>query len=209
MKSFSILTLLLVIVIVALGISHVRMARELADAQSEVEAIRRDFGYIRIEDPSKLHISRISQHKNKLRIVVPPGDRYFLHLTETDATTDTIPTDKKPEITVALNGWADGAQEIFSYHFGIHIGKDIPKFSVDSDTDHFFTYTPKDWPPGISMAAEKSELVADPQTTFSADENILLVHGKTPSLGRGVMLWLEPERNRTERQRLAATKAEP
>lgn len=79
----------------------------------------------------------------------------------------------------------------------LHTRPDIPKFSVNSDTDHFFTYAPKSWPPGISVSAEKSELVADPQATFSADENILLVHAKTSSLGRGVMLWLAPERNRT------------
>lgn len=207
MKSFSLLTLLLVCAIAALGVSHLRMSRQLAEAHREVEAIRSNFGYIRIEDPTKLHISRISGYENKLRIAVPPGDRYFLHLTETDATSDTIPTDSKHEITVALNGWSDGAQEIFSYHFGIHVGKDIPKFSVKSATDHFFTYTPKDWPPGISMAAEKTELDAEPQATFSADENILLVHARTPSLGRGIMLWLEPERNRNERQRLASEKA--
>ena len=89
------------------------VSRRLADAQAEVKAIRRDFGYVRVKDPNKLYIASIPQHEGKYRIVVPPGDRYFLHLTETDAGSDEIQIDTKPWITVVLNGWKDGDRRSF------------------------------------------------------------------------------------------------
>ena len=50
-------------------------------------------------------------------------------------------------------------------------------------------------------AAEKYELDANPQAAFATDEDILLMHAKTPSLKRGVMLWLEPGANRDARHK--------
>lgn len=42
------------------------MMRHLAEANAAGDAIRRDFGYIRVAEPDKLYIARIPQHQNNV-----------------------------------------------------------------------------------------------------------------------------------------------
>lgn len=196
MKSYSLLTLFLLIVIAALCASQYSMSRKLADARSEVDAIRRNYGYIRTEDERKIYVSSIVQHqgsnRDSLRIVVPPGQRYLLHLSETSARPSQSPPTANPRTTVVLNGWKDGADEILSYSIGWPPDSEIPTLSVSTQTDHFYTYVPDDWPRGVSLSID-SRLDANPQKEFAPDEPIVLMFANAPSLDRGVMLWLEPE----------------
>jgi hypothetical protein len=119
------------------------MSRKLAAARSEVDVIRRNYGYIRTEDARKVYVSSIVQHqgsnRDSLRIVVPPGQRYFLHLSETSARPSQSPPTANPRTTVVLNGWKDGADEILSYSIGWPPDSEIPTLSVNTQTDHFYT----------------------------------------------------------------------
>jgi len=212
MKSYSLLTLLLLCVIAALCASHFAMSRKLADARAEVDAIRRNYGYIRVDNEDKVYVSSIAQHKGSnrgsLRIVVPSGERYFLHLSETTARPSEIPPNSKPTTTVVLNGWKDGADEIFSYSIGWNPERDIPNLRVHTQTDDFYTYTPDDWPRGVSLSVE-SRLETNPQAEFTTDETIVLMSANAPSLNRGVMLWLEPESKREARRAARTQSTEP
>lgn len=207
MKSYSLLTLLLLCAIAALCASHYWMSRELARARAEVDSIRRNYGYIRVDNGTKVYVSSIAQHKgsshDSLRIVVPPGERYFLHLSETSALPGQGPPTCKPRTTVALNGWKDGADEILSYSIGWPPDSEIPKLRVNTPTEDFYTYVPDDWPRGVPLSI-KSQVAADPQAEFDHDEPIVLMFANAPSIDRGVMLWLEPESR--YKARLAAQK---
>jgi len=212
MKSYSLLTLLLLCAIAALCASHFAMSRKLADARAEIDAIRRNYGYIRADNENKVYISSITQHKgsnrDSLRIVVPPGERYSLHLSETAARPSEIPPKAKPRTTVVLNGWKDGADEILSYSIGWPPDREIPTLRVNTQTDHFYTYVPDDWPRGVSLSVE-SRLEANPQAEFAHNEIIVLLFANAPSLDRGVMLWLEPESRRDARRAAQTQTTEP
>ena len=76
MKSYSLLSLLLLIVIVGLSVSQFMMMRQLADAQAEVDQVRSKYGYIRVENETKAYISRIASNEQDVdayRICVPAG----------------------------------------------------------------------------------------------------------------------------------------
>jgi len=69
--SFSLLTIFLVTVIAALSVSQVVMMRQVgqarkdvAAAQVEIAAVRKEFGYIKVTAPQLLHISRIEAAEN-------------------------------------------------------------------------------------------------------------------------------------------------
>lgn len=210
MRSYSLLTLLLFCVIAALSVSHYVMWRNLARAQAEVDKVRRDYGYIRVDNDKKVYVTSITQHKensrDSLRIIVPPGERYFLHLSETSAHPSEIPPTTKPKITVSLNGWKDGADEILSYFIGMPPDRQIPTLRVSSQTDHFYTYVPDNWPRGVSLSLE-SRLEPNPQSEFVRDQVIVLMFASAPSLDRGVLLWLEPE-SRYDARRSANAKSQ-
>lgn len=183
------------------------MSRKLAAARAEIDAIRRNYGYIRADNDNKVYVSSITQHKgsnrDSLRIVVPPGERYFLHLSETTARPREFPPSSKPRTTVVLNGWKDGADEILSYSIGWPPDREIPTLRVNTQTDHLYTYVPDDWPRGVSLSVE-SRVEASPQAEFARDEVIVILFANAPSLDRGVMLWLEPE-TRYDARRAAQT----
>jgi len=118
MKSYSLLTLLLLIVIAALSVSQFVMMRQLADAQAEIDTVRRKYGYIRIENENSTYVSRIAdneQGENAYRIRVPSGSRYLLHLTDATFEKSDYPVDPIPTKTISLNGWQEGADAVLSY----------------------------------------------------------------------------------------------
>jgi hypothetical protein len=192
MKSYSLLTLILVVVIAALTVSHIVMMRQLADARAEVESIRRRFGHIRVDDESRTYVARITEPNeptdHAYRIRVPAGSRYLLHLSDTPFVADDYPPDPVPTKTISLNGWRDGADVVLSY--SIRWEKNAPRVIIHTQTEEMFDYVPPDWTSGGPSGW--SHLQTDPQVAFSTDETIRFMRWHDATTKRGFMVWLEP-----------------
>ena len=76
MKSFSLSTLLLVVVIAALTFSQILLMRQLGLAHAEVNDIRRKYGYVRVTDKSKTYVAQIPENESAgdaYRLWIPKG----------------------------------------------------------------------------------------------------------------------------------------
>ncbi|MBA2113876.1 hypothetical protein [Bremerella alba] len=81
--SFSLLTILLLLTIVALGISHVRMSWDLdennkamATMEAELNKLRKETGYIDIQDESLVHVVTAPTHEDLIwrwKVFIPDG----------------------------------------------------------------------------------------------------------------------------------------
>jgi hypothetical protein len=93
MKRYSLRSVLLFFAIAALLLSHIVTTIRLQKANQELDVVRRNYGYMRIEDDSKINVISLAQERGSngdaLRFIVPPGERYFLHLSETTAKDET------------------------------------------------------------------------------------------------------------------------
>lgn len=198
--SFSLATLLLLVVIAALIVSHVAMTRQVVDARAElaaarleVEEVRRKFGHIRVENEKQIFVARVSEREvgtyDAYRIHIPPGHHYFLHLT--DATFPTLgnPVDPKPTKTMSMNGWKDGADVVLTC--SILKDEGTPRVQVSTQTDSLFDYRMENWidAPGPS---DGWHLKTDPQEAFSPDDTIYVMQWRNYQTKRGIMLWMEP-----------------
>lgn len=90
---FSLATILLLLAIVALIVSHVRISRQMAlreaqlsaeleAARAEVEKLRKEVGYLDVTDKKKLHIAAAPTHLDldwKWKIFVPEGESFHVH----------------------------------------------------------------------------------------------------------------------------------
>lgn len=189
MKSFSLLSLLLFVVVAALIVSQVVMMRQLAAARAEVDSVRRKFGYVRVKNEKLTYVARIQddeQHVNAYRIHVPSGRHYMLHLTDTTIPTSNGPTDPQPTSTISLNGWKEGADVVLSY--SIQIEGAARRVIVHTETEEFFDYRMDDW---VASGMEGSHLQTNPQLGFSPDETINFMWQRDPQTQRGVILWME------------------
>ncbi|MFN3152596.1 hypothetical protein [Bremerella sp.] len=78
---FSISTLLLVSVIVALSVSHWTSARDRFALEQQLAQIRRDHDLLEISDPNKIHvlpIESINPYMGQFRVHLPEGEDYLL-----------------------------------------------------------------------------------------------------------------------------------
>ena len=192
MKSFSLLTLFLLVVIAVLAVSQFVMMGQLADARAEVDSVRRKYGHIRVENESKTYVSRITdneQDNDAYRIRVPAGSRYLLHLTDATFEKSDYPDNPIPTKTISLNGWREGADAVLSY--SIYWESNAPRVVVHTETEEMFDYVPPGWVNGAGPT-EGSHLTTEPQAEFSTDDAIQLMWWREPSTRRGIMLWLEP-----------------
>lgn len=191
-KSYSLSTLLLLMVIAALIMSQIVMMWRLADARSELELNRRRFGYIHVDDESKSYVARIpepnAQEKTSYRIRVPAGSRYLLHLTDTTFSGEGYPTNPVPTRSISLNSWRDGADVILSYC--IYWKDNAPRLNVHTETEEFFDYVPPDWTNG--GPSESTRLESNPQNEYPIDKTIEIMSWRDSRTKRGLMLWLEP-----------------
>lgn len=81
--SFSLLTILLLLTIVALGISHVRISwqmdennKAMATMEAELDELRKEAGYLEITDESKVHVVATPTHEDlvwRWKVFVPEG----------------------------------------------------------------------------------------------------------------------------------------
>ena len=194
MKSYSLFSLLLLIVIVALAVSQFVMMRQLREARTEIDAVRSKYGYIRVDDPSKTYVSRIADNEEDVdsyRICVPAGSRYLLHLTDTTFENSDYPNNPTPTKTISLNHWREGADAVLSY--SIYWENDAPRFVVHTETEKMFDYVPTDWVAGTGGGpSEGSHLTTESQAEFSTSDTIRFMWHRDPATKRGLMLWLEP-----------------
>lgn len=79
---FSISTLLLVSVIVALSVSHWTSARDRLALERKLDQIRRDHDLLEISDPNKIHVLPMESsfsNMGQFRVHLPEGKRYLLN----------------------------------------------------------------------------------------------------------------------------------
>ena len=202
MKSFSLSTLLLVVVIAALTFSQILLMRQLGLARAEVNDVRRKYGYIRVTDKSKTYVAQIPENESAgdaYRLWIPKGSRYLLHLTDSSFETNDSPINPLPTETVSLDDWSRGADTILS--FSIYWENKAPRVVVHTKTDEVFDYVPSNWK-GNSGPSEWTWLQSYGQTEYSADQNIRFMLWRDKTTNRGILLWLESHATFEQRQRL-------
>ena len=198
MKTFSLRSALVAMAFVALVLSHALTSARLRNANQELEVVHRNYGHMTIEDATKINVIALAQDESAYRFVVPAGERYFLHLSETTARDNSeLPTGKH-KTTVALNNCADGEDVILRFGLYINPDKQTPYLTVASQNQGFFTYRPDDWPGGISLS-KVSKLEAPEKLELLLNDPIVLMRAKCDSLDRGIVLWLESETHRKYR----------
>ncbi len=209
MKSFSLSTLLLVVVIVALGVSQILLLRQLSLARAEVNDVRRKYGYIHVTDQSKTYVAQIAENENPgdaYRIRIPKGSRYVLHLTDAEFETNEAPKNPVPTKTISLN---DGSQVTdTTLSCIIYSEKQGPRVVVYTKTDAIFDYLLPDWK-GTVNPSEWTWLQSAGQTEYSTDQNIPFLLWRDKTTHRGMMLWLEPYATWEARQRQSGTQDGP
>jgi hypothetical protein len=201
MKSFSLSTLLLVIVIVALAISQIILVTQLRWARAEVNDVRSKYGYIHVTDPSKTYVAQIAEKESAgdaYRIWIPKGSRYLLHLTDSNFETNDSPKNPTPTKTISLDDWRQGADTTLSCT--IYWENKSPRVVVHSKSDEIFNYQPPHWE-GSSGPSEWTWLQSNGQNEYSADQNIQFMLWRDKLTNRGILLWLEPIANSELRRR--------
>lgn len=199
MKKFSLSTLLLLIVIVALSVSQFFMMQQLKSARKEVDAVRKSYGHISVDDPTLTYVCGIPKSQNRVptaaRIVVPAGSRYLLHLS--DATfDDQTPSNSLPATkTISLNSWRDGADKILTCEVLRDNG--VPVVKVRTDEHEFFNYRMEGWTDSGQM--HEGSFVSEPRS-FTVDETISISTWRDPGTKRGVAIWLEPHARAKQRE---------
>lgn len=198
MKSFSFRTILVVVAFVALLLSHALTSARLLDATRELDVVRRNYGYMKIENASKINVVSLAQEEGAFRFVIPPGERYYLHLSETNAKNNSdLPTGRH-KTTIALNSWADGEDTILRFGMCLNPDDETPYLEVGSQNQGFFTYRPENWPSAVSLSSVY-QLEASNKLELPVDKPIILLRAKSDEIDRGIVLWLESETHRKVR----------
>ena len=201
MKRFSLLSVFLWILVVALCCSQWIMMRDLKDAKAEIDVVRAKFGYIQVDDPSLTYVSRVPHEWGfAYRVLVPAGSRYMLHLTDHASDDGKQAKGSGATKSISLNGWRDGGDAVLSYEFDT-TGKP-PTLVVRCNANEFFNYSPPDWKSGIrSVNGRGLKIEAGEQQAFSIDETIEFMYRENPTTKRGFRLWLEPYSTYKARQK--------
>src|SRR5262245_53621535 len=140
MFHFTICDVLWLTVLVALGVSQIVMLRKLRDARSEIESVRKQFGYLRIDDPNRIYVARIGPAigvADRHRLHIPPGHRFLLHPADTQIP-DTGPANPQPTRTLSMNFWREGADVVLQW--AIYDANTPPRFEVSTDAEPLFNY---------------------------------------------------------------------
>ena len=202
MKKYSLRSVLIFFAVAALLLSHIATSIRLREANQELDIVRRTYGYMKIEDDNKINVISLAQERSSngdaLRLVVPSGDRYFLHLSETNAQDNALLPKGKHKTTVALNSWADGEDLILRYKMYLNPDTQTPYLEVGSRNQGFFTYRPDDWPSDVPLSIEFL-IEAPEKTELAPHEPIILMRARSEPLNRGIILWLESETHRNSR----------
>lgn len=190
---FSLSTICLLMVIAASVMSNVVMVRKLQEARTEIESVRREFGYIRIgEETGLIHISRIEKSEGRgknYRMYIPPGHRFLLHIADTEITDDGCPENPKPTKTLSMNPWRDGAEVVLAW--GVARDDDgTPRFWATTDSEQLFNYRLENWKDS-RLPNSGMDLRTGPQKSFRPDEKTLFMWFANTTTKRGIMFWME------------------
>lgn len=191
MKSYSLTTLLLLTVVVALILSQVLLMKQLKVAREEVNDVRRKFGYIRVVDKSKTYVALIAENEadsTAFRVWVPKGSHYVLHLTDATFDSNECPADPIPTTSISLKDWQQGADTVLSC--SLYSEKNGPRAIVHDKTSQLMDHVLSDW----IAASGPSEVTWYPgaPTEYTSNQNIPLMLWRNSSSKRGILLWLEP-----------------
>jgi len=200
-SSFSLLTLFLIMAIVALGVSHYVMMRQVRDAQREVEAARKEvdvtrkqFGYLRIDDPQKIYITKIegtdASGGNHYRLHIPPGHRYLLRIGETEYARIGPVGTPKPLATMSMNSWREGADTIV--HWTNTTEGEKRRLKVRTDTEELFDVEIPDYEQGAKFPSSVSYLPQDAHLGIPPDEKIQFFSFGNEETKLGIVMWMEP-----------------
>ena len=204
-KNFSLRSVLVVVAFVALLLSQIVTSVRLREAHQELDVLRRNYGYMKIEDDKKINVISLAQERasngDALRFIIPPGERYFLHLSETTAKGNAQLPGGNHKTTVALNNWADGEDVILRYRKNINPVTQTPYLSVGSQNQGYFTDRPDDWPRDVSLSMVV-QLDASEKLEIPPNEPIVLMRATSDEIDRGIILWLESETHRASREKL-------
>jgi hypothetical protein len=189
-------------VIVALAVSHWVQMRKVRQAQaqlkaalSEVASVRKQFGHLEIGDPKLIYVGWIESRSNSLRVQIPPGHRFLMHVTEMGFPLAGWPENPEPTTSMSMNSWSEGADVFLQWRF-LREGKNR-RFIVKTDSEQLFDYTMENWAEGpLPNSSARIVHSREPQKSFQPHETIPLMLFKNESTGRGVMLWMEPLRKR-------------
>lgn len=198
--SFSLLTLMLVVAIAALGVSHYAMMRQVRDAERKVEAarqelevVRQQFGYLRIDDPQKIYITKIegtgASGGNHYRLYIPPGHRFLLHVGETEyAATGPVGTPRRLA-TLSMNSWREGADVIL--HWTRTKDGETSRLKVWTDTEELFDVPYTQWKIDPSFPSSGGSVATDSQQEFHPDDRIQFFSFGHELAKRGIVMWME------------------
>ena len=200
-SSFSLLTLFLLVAIAALGVSHYAMMRrvreallEVEKARQEIEVVRKQFGYLRIDDPKKIYITKVEGQKavggNHYRLYIPPGHRYLLHVGETEYAA-TGPVGKpKPLATMSMNSWREGADVMI--HWTNTTEGEKRRLKVWIDTEELFDVEIPDYKRGSKFPNSGSHWSQDPHLGIPPEETIQFFSYGNEETKLGIVMWMEP-----------------
>jgi hypothetical protein len=168
---------------------------ELQAARDEVAEVRSHFGFLDIKDQKLIHVGRIGTRDDAYRLYIPPGHRFLLHVTEMKFPDVGWPENPQPSSTLSMNSWRGGADVVLQWS-EIKEGNKL-RFVVKTDSEDLFDYVLDDWEEG-QLPNSGAYLVGPKQSqkSFQPNETIRFMLFKNDSTNRGVMLWMEPLRNR-------------
>jgi hypothetical protein len=96
---FSLLTLILVMTIAAMGVGLWRLGREIVPMRRELQTLRAETGHLTIEDPSLIYaiaIPTMEKDVFRWRISLPRGKRLYLHCQPYDVPKSGVPPRPNP-----------------------------------------------------------------------------------------------------------------
>jgi hypothetical protein len=208
MRSFSLSTLLLTMVIVALVVSQTILIRQLRLARAEVNDVRRKYGYLHVTDKKKTYVAQIAENESSgdaYRLWIPKGSRYLLHLTDANFDTNDSPTNPTPTRSISLDDWNQGADTTLSCT--IYWESTAPRIVVHTKSDKIFDYVLPNWSGGSGPSELTWFQPGGGQTEYSTDQNIQFMLWRNRTINRGILLWLEPYSNWEKRERQGETNA--
>lgn len=191
-KSFSLLTLLLLTVIVAMAVSQVTLMRKMAEAEAEVNEARRLYGHIRIRDAEKTIVQRLEdtpERRSAYRVHIPPGRHYILHISDVPFVGGLPPADLPPSANLSMNNWREGADVILSYY--TRVEGEQHRMVVHTESQELFNYVIEGWTNG-PMPNSRWTLEPGVQKELARDDTIQLMWHLNEATQRGVVLWMEP-----------------
>jgi hypothetical protein len=201
---YSLRTLFIVVLLIAMGISQFTLMRQLREAKSEIAAVRREFGYIHIDQDNekKILISQIDKdgHGSKTyRMHVPPGQHYMMNLYVGPLSkSGKMPEDANPTETISLNPWQNGADIALSIRVVDQQDGKGDRVIVKTDEGTMIDYQVNKSIPNWdgSRGYSGSSLDATDQKELSPTKPIQFYSlSDLKNDSRGIIVWLETVEN--------------